>query len=534
MNGPKYYDNRWISLSTETLEPDLCVYGGNAAGVMAAVTAAELGRSVVLIHPGVHLGGMTTGGLGWTDVGNPAVVGGVARRFYRTIGSLYAAAQGKEQITWRFEPSVARRAIEEFVEAAGFEVRFACYLDSVETAGNSISALTCRGGLTVRAGMYIDTTYEGDLMAAAGVPCVVGRESADHYGESMNGFQVKEKHQFPEGVDPYIVPGDPESGYLPGLAPGGSAAPLQTSREELTEFTGTGDSLVQAYNFRVCMSDDPENRIPFPKPEGYDADSYELCARWLSTVTDLDEVFHKFSRVTPHKTDTNNWGPFSTDYIGGSSQWPEASYERREELFQEHLRYQQGLHYFMSSDHRVPEFIRLAYAKWGLAADEFVDTGGWPHQLYVREGRRMVGDYVITQADCLGERECHDPVGMAAYMMDSHNCQRLLLDGEVRNEGDIQSKLPAPYGISLRSIIPPQGSVGNLAVPMALSASHIAFGSVRMEPVFMILAESAAVATALALEEDRPLSALDYRKLRELLDGRGQILTHSAKIPGED
>ncbi|MFP4509971.1 MAG: FAD-dependent oxidoreductase, partial [Spirochaetaceae bacterium] len=489
-------------------DTDILVYGATSAGVIAAVKAARLGHRVILAHPGRFVGGMTSGGLTYTDLGNKAVIGGLAREVYRRIGRHY----GKDE-AWTFEPSVAEAVFHDMLSEAGVTPRFNLYVDAVRLAGGPGSAIrevSFRGGLTVSAKWCVDATYEGDLMALAGVPYATGRESNEEYGETYNGAQIREHHQFDCEVSPYRVAGDPASGLLPFIVPEG------TAYEQ-----GAADPLVQAYNFRVCMTDNPENRVPFPKPAGYDPEWYELAARWLSCTS--ARVFEKFDRVTPEKTDTNNFGAVSTDFIGGNWEWPDASYEKREEIFQNHVRWQQGLHWFMANDERVPEEIRREYATWGLAADEFTQTGNWPHQLYVREARRMVGDYVISDRDCLSERRCEDPVGMGAYNMDSHNCRRIVIDGVVRNDGDVQIKLPRPYGISWRAIVPPRGSCTNLAVPVCASTTHIAFGSLRMEPVFMILAESAIEGIDLADAAGINLQDVSWPLLQERLDAAGQI-----------
>ena len=487
------------------LEADICVYGATAAGCIAAITAKNRGRSVILLHPGKHIGGMTTGGLSWTDIGNKKAIGGLSREFYRRTGSIYGIEEA-----WIFEPRVAEGILMEWLRKRGIEVRFCQYLDSVTSANRSIEELRFLGGLRVRSRVFVDATYEGDLMASAGVDYAVGRESNSQYGETHNGVQILEKHQFDCPVSPFVVAGDADSGLLPGIDPGQPENP------------GSGDSRIQAFNFRVCMTDDPSIRLPFPKPDHFDPKDYELASRWLQCTQ--EDVFHKFDLIRPNKTDTNNNGAVSTDFIGANYQWPEADYETREEIFQHHVAYQQGLHWFMANDNRVPETIREEYARWGLAKDEFTDTANWPHQLYIREARRMISDYVMTENDCIGKRRCNDPAGMAAYQMDSHNCARIVVDGQVKNEGDVQVKLTAPFPISTRSMLPGKGQCGNLFVPVCISASHIAFGSIRMEPVFMILGQSAAIAADLALEEDMPVQSIPYEALKGELLGEGQIL----------
>lgn len=514
---PHYFHNAWCRPTTELLEADVCVYGGNAAGCAAAVSAAEEGKRAILLHPGAFLGGMTTGGLSYTDVGNTAAIGGFARRFYTAMGRHY----GKE-ISWAFEPHVATAELEALLSADRITVRRGEFLAYADMDGRRLVEIGMLSGLRVRATVFIDTTYEGDLMAAAGVPYAVGRESREEFGEQYAGIQVMQTHQFDTAVSPYVEAGNRESGLLPMINP-------LPDRDHLSGMIGDGDRSVQAYNFRVCMTAREENRIPFPKPRGYDESYYRIVARWLQGTG--DDVFTKFDLISEDKTDTNNHGAVSTDYIGGSHAWAEADYRTRELIFQDHVRYQQGLHWFMANDHRVPDRIRREYARWGLAADEFVETGNWPHQLYVREARRMRGDLVVTEHHCLGSERAPEAIGLAAYQMDSHNCNRVAVGDTVLNEGDVQIKLPAPYPIPYRAIVPPEGTCDNLLVPVALSASHIAYGSVRMEPVFMILGESAAVAACHAIEDTVPVGDISYRNLEKRLRARGQVLESDVPNP---
>ena len=506
MDSPnvRYFDPAWEEATDALLCADVCVYGGTSAGVAAAVSAARRGKSVVLLHPGLHIGGMSSSGLGLTDFGMKEVIGGISREFYRRVGAHYGWDD-----EWRFEPHVAERVFTDLVDEARVPVYLGQFLRCADMESQRITEITMRGGLRVRARMFIDVTYEGDLMAKAGVRYFVGREGNSTYDETLNGFQVSKHHQFDSTVDPYVVEGDPSSGLAPWVNPEGG-------------LTGKGDHRVQAYCFRMCMTQEPENRVPFPKPEQYDPLQYLLIPRWLRGTE--DDVFAKFDRIQGNKTDTNNRGAVSTDFIGDNEAWPEANYEARERIFQEHVAYQQGLHWFMANDPCVPDEIREQYAAWGLAKDEFTDTHNWPHQLYVREGRRMVSDYVVTEHDCMGRRRCDDPVGLGSYQMDSHNCQRFAHEGHVLNEGDVEVALDAPYPISYRSIVPRRGECENLAVPVAASASHIAYGSLRMEPVFMILAESAAVAASLAIDAGCAVQSVPYTRLEKALLVAEQVL----------
>lgn len=524
---------------------DVVVYGGTSAGVMAAVQAKRMGRSVILVCPDKHLGGLSSGGLGWTDTGNKAVIGGLARQFYHRVWQHYQkpeawkwqareeygnrgqgtpAIDGAERTMWIFEPHVAEQVFEDFIRENDIPVRRDEWLDranGVRKEGARLVAITTLAGHTYAGRMFIDATYEGDLMAAAGVDHTVGREAQSVYGEKWNGVQtgvLHHRHHFgvlQQKIDPYVVPGDPSSGVLPNI-----------SAEPPGEY-GAGDRRVQAYCFRMCLSDHAENRVPFPKPEGYDAGQYELLVRIFDAG--WGEVFHKFDPIPNHKTDTNNHGPMSTDYLGANYDYPEASYARRREIIAAHERYQKGWLWFIANDPRVPAEFRERMSQWGLAKDEFSDNGNWPHQIYVREARRMIGQYVMTENELLRRRPTPDSVGMGSYTIDSHNVQRYLTpDGAVQNEGDIGVGTPGPYEIAYGALVPKQGQADNLLVPVCVSASHIAFGSIRMEPVFMILGQSAATAASLAIDEGVPVQEVRYAELRGRLLQDGQVLETAA------
>lgn len=503
---PNYYRPAEVAADGIPLKSDLCIYTANAAGVAAAVEASRRGLRVVLLNPAWQVGGVTTGGLSFTDMGNHDAVCGLAREFYRELGAHYGVYE-----KWCFEPHVAERTLEAWLEKEGVVVQHGQYVAKAELRDDRIQKLTTTSGLRVKADYFIDCSYEGDLMAAAGVTHTSGREGNATYREKLNGQQIESAHQFQSAVDPYREEGNPESGLLPGIDSDDRFIP------------GVGDQRLQAYNFRICMTKDSTRRVPFAKPADYDRAEYELLARYLATG--WDDVFRKFDRIRGGKTDTNNHGAISTDYIGANWDWPTGSYERREEIFQKHVTYTQGYLWFLANDPAVPEHLRAAFSEWGLASDEFTATGHWPHQLYIREGRRMVGDTVMTELHCMSREIVEDGVGLGAYGMDSHNCRRLVHAGMVLNEGDVQIKLPKPYAISYRSIVPPRGEVQNLVVPVAVSASHIAFGSIRMEPVFMILAQSAAIAVALCRQRDGlAVQDLSYAELRPELDHAGQIV----------
>lgn len=496
------------------IETDLCIYGATSAGIAAAIQASRMGLKVAIAEFGSHLGGLTTGGLGATDIGNKAAIGGIAKQFYKAVGAHYGVTEN-EGTHWLFEPSVAKRILTEWLEEAGISVYYGQQLRSVDKENGRIVRLEMTSGRTYSASMFIDATYEGDLMAMAGVSYHVGREANSVYKETLNGVHYGHpNHNFKAWIDPYVVPGKPDSGLLPGVADAPALA------------QGEGDSSVQAYNFRICLTDDPANRIPFPEPPGYDPRDYELLARYLEAGVWDAMRLHTAMRPT-RKTDLNNYGAVSTDMIGANYDWADGDSATRERIFQAHFKYNLGMLYFLTHDERVPASVRQDAGRWGLPADEYPETGHWTPQLYIREARRMISDVVMTEHHCRHYTTAADSVGLAAYTMDSHNCRRLVLGGRCINEGNVEVAPVAPYPISYRAIVPKGEQCLNLLVPVCLSASHIAFGSIRMEPVFMILGQSAATAAALALEKNRAVQDVDYGALRERLLADGQILEWS-------
>ena len=532
--------------SGATINRDVVVYGGNSAGVAAAIQTARLGKSVVLVSPTQRLGGLTTNGLSATDSGDKNVIGGLAREFYQRLKKYYdnpavwtlvdrakyANYKPDADAMWMFEPHVAEATFEQMLKEAKVEVVRNQRLDrgdgGVTKEGEAIKSFRTENasdgeptGDEYVGKMFIDATYEGDLMAAAGVTYHVGRESSDQYGESLAGVQKTKmkSHLFVKPVDPYVKPGDPSSGLVWGVhgdPPGED---------------GSADDRVQAYCFRMCMSNVPANSTPFPKPADYDESMYELLFRNFE-AGDMRIPMHPL--MMPNgKTDTNNNHAFSTDNIGMNYDYPEASYDERAKIVADHVRYQQGLMWTLANHPRVPQKVRDHMRQWGLAADEFTDNGNWPTEIYVREARRMVGDYVMTQADCRRERVAEDSVGMGSYNMDSHNVQRYIDEsGHVQDEGDVQESTRGAYAISYRSLVPQRGEASNLLVPAAVSSSHIAYGSIRMEPVFMILGQSAATAAAQALDAGVAVQDVDYAKLRERLLADQQVLEKPVPIAG--
>jgi len=518
---------------------DIVIYGGTSAAVIAAVRAVKDGKRVVIVSPDRHLGGLSSGGLGFTDTGNKEVIGGLSREFYHRVYMHYQldsvwkwqkkdeygnkgqgtpAMDGTERTMWIFEPHVAEQIMEDFVKENKIQVYRNEWLDRVNGVlmkeGRILSIRTLNGK-TFKGKVFIDATYEGDLMAAAKVSYHVGREANSVYGEEWNGVQTEvfqHGHHFKKDIEPYKVPGDRSSGLLAGIS------------AENPGKKGEGDGKLQAYCFRMCLTNHPDNRITFPKPDRYNPMDYELLARVFESG--WTELFDKFDDIPNRKTDTNNHGPFSTDFIGMNYNYPEASYEERRKIIKAHEDYQKGLYYFMITDPRMPADLQNRLKTWGLSKDEFKDNGNWPHQLYIREARRMVSDYVMTEKEVLGKREVPMPIGMGSYALDSHNTQRYVTErGFVQNEGDIGVKAPKPYSIGYGAIVPKANECTNLLVPVCLSSSHIAYGSARMEPVFMILGESAATAASLAIEGKTSVQDVSYERLEALLLKQNQKLT---------
>ncbi|KQS30753.1 FAD-dependent oxidoreductase [Dyadobacter sp. Leaf189] len=489
---------------------DICIYGGTAAGVIAAYTAKKMGKTVALIEPTSHLGGMTSGGLGQTDIGNKYAISGLSLDFYRRLGKHY----GKFE-QWIFEPHVAKKYLQQYLDEAGIKVTYQHRIVSAARKGTAISSIVFENSAkpdpatntTIEAAMFIDCSYEGDLMARAGVSYAVGREANSEYGETINGVQLMTGHQFPDGIDPYKILGKPESGLLWGI-----------SDEKLLP-DGTGDKKVQAYNYRICLTSDPANQLPITRPAGYDSTRYELLVRLMNKQPQRKTLNDYFiwSKMPNNKTDINNRNGFSTDMIGTNYAYPDADYKKRGEIIGEHEVYTKGLLYFVGHDPRVPQELRSEMLKWGYPKDEYTDTGNWSPQLYVREARRMVGNYVMTQANCEGKKVVTDGVGMAAYTMDSHNIQRIVVNGMVKNEGNVEVGGFGPYPVSYQAIVPKPAECTNLLVPVCLSATHIAYGSIRMEPVFMVLAQSAAAAAVMAIDGKLPVQKVDVAKLQKQL-----------------
>lgn len=554
------FSGLFSAVSAKQHEYDIVIYGGTSAGVAAAIQSSRMGKTVLLIEPTSRPGGLTTGGLGATDIGNKQVIGGISREFYQNIKAYYDDPQnwkwqkpeeyregrnaGKEDAMWTFEPSAALNVFKTMMAAEKIEVVYQQRLNrnnGVKKERTRIVEIEMESGISYQGKMYIDATYEGDLMAAAGVSYTVGRESNKQYGETLNGVQANKysvtlrgtisrnsiNHNFIDGVDPYTVKGDPSSRLLPFIAEGGPG------------IDGHGDNGIQAYCFRMTLTDIPENRIPFSKPEGYNEPEYELLFRNYEAADGPIEKMYSYgdplvpwiNTLMPNrKTDTNNQKGFSTDFIGQNYDYPEASYEEREKIIERHRKYQQGLMWTLAYHPRIPEKVRNVVSKWGTCKDEYEREDGWQQQLYVREARRMISDYVMTQRNCEGFEVVADPVGMGAYGMDSHPVQRYVdANGFVQNEGNVEAHGFPPYPVSYRSIVPKREECTNLLVPVCVSATHIAYGSIRMEPVFMVLGQSAATAAALAIDAGSELQNVIYEKLKSQLLKDKQVLVYVPK-----
>ncbi|MBE8714458.1 FAD-dependent oxidoreductase [Sphingobacterium hungaricum] len=492
----------------QQINVDLCIYGGTSAGIIAAYTASKAGKSVLIIEPSQHLGGLSSGGLGMTDIGNKYVVKGLALDFYRKLGKHYNTFE-----QWIFEPKVASAIFMDYLKNCDAKVMKGRVLSKVNKNGTTIESVVIHdaekptaGQAVVNAKIFMDCTYEGDLFALAGASYHVGREDNAVYGETLNGVQLLDGHQFPNGIDPYVERGNKNSGLLWGI----NADPVLPK--------GTGDKKVQAYNYRIALTNVPANRVEITKPENYDPAKYEVLKRQkeIQKWKSLQDVFI-WSLMPNGKTDINNRNGFSTDMIGANWAYPEANYEERKKIIKAHEDYTKGLLYFVGNDPAVPEFIRQEMKTWGYPKDEYVDNKNWSPQLYIREARRLVGELVMTQHHCQGREVVADEVGYAAYTMDSHNCDRVVVNGMVKNEGNVEVGGFPPFPISYRAIIPKKNEVSNLIVPVCLSASHIAFGSIRMEPVFMVLGQSGAVAACLAIDQGTDVHAVNVDDIKRIL-----------------
>jgi hypothetical protein len=491
---------------------DVVVYGATAGGVITAVSAAREGASVALLEPGRHVGGMVSGGLGRTDHGKRETVGGMSLEFFQRVGKHYNVP-----VIWDFEPHVAERVFRQLLDEAKVPVFFGHRLKErggVKKTGARITELVMENGASFAAKIFADATYEGDILPQARISYTVGREGTAQYGESLAGVRPKDRaHQFDVKISAY----DENGKLLPEIQ--------KEPRGEL----GAGDKKVQAYNFRMCLSSDKNNQVPFAKPPGYDPKRYQLLARLIATLTEANgkpPTMRQLMIVSPmpnHKTDINNRGAFSTDYIGKSWDYPEASYKRRAEIWRDHVNYHKGFFFFLANDPQVPQPLRDEMNQWGLAKDEFTDTENWPHQLYVREARRMTGGFVMTQKDIQTELTKPDVIGMGSYNSDSHNVQRYVQeDRTVQNEGNMEVPV-TPYQVPYRVMLPKRAEAVNLLVPVCLSASHVTYSTLRMEPVYMIIGHAAGIAAKMAIDSGKAAQDIDTRALTEKLRAQGAV-----------
>ncbi|HEV2528269.1 MAG TPA: FAD-dependent oxidoreductase [Thermomicrobiales bacterium] len=502
---------------------DVVVYGATAAGVTAAVAAARAGVRVAVVEPGRHVGGMVSGGLGWTDVGDAGVVGGLSGAFYAAVARHYGVD------LWDHvgpEPHVAERIFRDWLAEAGVTVVHGAAIDAVMRDGQRITGIIADDGMVLHGRVFVDASYEGDLLALAGVSYRVGRESRSLHGESWAGRQPirPDPHQFAVPVSPHV------SGNA------GPLLPLVHDRPMVPE--GAGDGAVQSFCYRLCLTDRPDNRMPISRPDDYDPARYELIRRYLAAsdpVPPLDRIINLRSRIPNGKVDANSIGPISTNLLDGSAwRYPEADRPERERIRLHHLSYTQGLLYFLGNDPGIPAPIREEMARWGLCVDEFVDTEHWPHQLYVREGRRLVGEYHLTQHDLDRSRPQYDAVGMGSYAIDIREVQRVAwpvprperMDAETYNEGYLSVPVE-PYQVPYRALLPRFGECDNLLVPVCLSASHVAFSSIRMEPQYMLLGHAAGHAAALAIRDDVAVHHVAVPELQRALVAQGQVLVQS-------
>ncbi len=497
-----------ISRQTD-YDVDVCVYGATAGGIFAAYAAKKMGKSVILISPEKEVGGMLSSGLGFVDIRGKYTITGLARDFFRRIGRHYGAFE-----IWTFEPHVAREVLLGYIGEAGIMTLQQYRLTAVAKTENTLRQIELEsvsqpGELAhkrITAKIFIDCSYEGDLLAKSGITYTVGREGNGKYSESYNGFQLSRHNQLPDGIDPFKIKGDSTSGYICEIA----------QPEEMQE--GTVDPYIPAFGFRICLTDNYQNLRPLEKPENYDAGQYELLLRlWKKNpVHSLKQMF-VFKQLPNHKVELNSGGPFSLDAIGLNAGYFALDYFARQQKRRQHHDFARGLLYFYAHDERVPKKIRQEMQKWGLPHDEFTASENWPEQIYIREGRRMLGEYVMTESNCFGRGKVPDGIALAAGEINAHHARRLIVEGAVKNEGAVKIGGFAPWAISYRAITPRREEAANILVPLCLSASHSAWSSLRTEPVFMMLGQAAGLAAVLAIDDSCSVQQIAYEKLQRLL-----------------
>lgn len=493
---------------------DVVVYGGTASGVITAYTAAKEGLNVVLIERTGHVGGLTTSGIGNVDIGWATTVGGYTADFLRTVGAHYGTPH-RMQI--HLECKVAEQIMNQMLADTGVRTVFHTRLKEkggVEVKDGRIVSVTMEDGTVYSAPMFVDCSYEGDLMAQAGVSYLTGRESKDEFGESSAG--VCEYRHFRNYT--------PEE--LPAVRKIAAKYPLDIKFEEKVA-VGTADSKSQAYVYRLTVTDDPDNRVPFYKPEGYDPDRYfnvlyrinRRGARRFGQILTLYPLPNK-------KYDLNHM-----DLINGAWDYPEGSYALREAIDLYHRRYQEGYLYFLANDPQVPEELRKDVQRYGYAKDEYVDNGNWPYQLYIREGRRMRGEYIMRQQDAWENPTKEDAVAIGSYFLDCHFVSSVVTKhGFHMEEGAFEYTPYRPYEIAYRSITPKKNECVNLLVPVCMSATHVICASLRMEPIYMMLGQVAGDAAAMAIKGGIPVQDIDVKALQKTLRAQKQIIHFKTPI----
>jgi hypothetical protein len=515
------------------ISSDVVIYGGTSAGITAAIQVAKAGKSVVLIEPGKHLGGMAVEGLGGTDIDNHSqftnspAVGGLALEFYRRISKAYNSLEEfeharsigiKNTMLWRFESHVAEMIYQRWVEEHNIRVftghRLIESSNAVIKKGAVIRKIKMENGSSFSALVFIDATIEGDLLHAAGVSTVVGRESNQLYNETKNGIREETTHaQFMANVDPYREPGNPSSGVI------------ATIQDEPLGIPGSGDSRLQAYCFRMCLTKNADNQIPFAKPKHYDRRLYEIYVRYEKAG---GKLYTPAVSIPNGKTDLGAWHDLSHNLYGMNLGYPEGSYANRNKILADHRNFTEGLFYFLANDSAVSKSTQNEWRQWGLAKDEFVDNGGWPRIFYVRDARRMVSEYVITEHHTrkIDQVIAEDPVAIAYWPPDVHSVRRIVKNGFAYNEGFVFGGDDwRPFGISYRALVPKKRECTNLLTPTCPSSSHIAYGAIRIEFTFMALGQACGLAAAMAIDAKSPVQLVDYQKLREHLIAVGQVLS---------
>ena len=510
-----------LARPAQAAEADVIVYGATPGGFCAAIAAAREGAKVVLLEPTAHVGGVNTGGLSFSDSNQTvrSTLLGLFEEWHQRVAADYAArgvklpydVAVKDNSVWTYEPHVAARVTDAMLKEAGVSVLTKQTLEGVEKAGARIVGLRTSGGMHT-AKVFIDATYEGDLMARAGVVWHIGRESRDEYGESFAGRQYPKEKMAINGFDANGLP----LPFITSVRPGDDQA---------------GEETVMVYSFRLCLTKNPANRVPFPEPQTYDPARFELIRRYFQKYPNAPLPWDLYP-LPGDKFDANNGigKMFSMGLVGEANGWCASDPAGRAKLWEKHKQYTLEFYKFLTTDPAVPAKIRATMAELGLCRDEFPETKHWSPQLYVREGRRMDGRMILTQNDVLKDAQKEDPIAISSFPIDSHDCRRLALADGVINEGTIfPVRMPGrrhgyAYHIPYRAITPSASECSNLLVPVALSATHVAYSSVRVEPTWMAIGQGAGVAAALAAKAGVTVQALDYPTLRTRLLAQKVVL----------